>query len=249
MKEFIPIFLIHCIPYVITTVFFYILFYILLKQSFKNRKIQKKEVETKLIKHEIKNSLLSILLFSVFIFIIFYSPLITYSKIYTKISDYSIGYFIATIAVMLIAQDTWFYWAHRLMHHKFIFKYIHLVHHKSTNPTPFAAYSFHPIEALFESLIFYIVLFIIPIHPLALTIAVYLSLLINAYGHLGYEIFPKSIRRTLLFKIINSSVYHNMHHKNFKGNYGLYFRFWDRIMGTEFKDYEDKFDHVVQDKE
>ena len=97
-------------------------------------------------------------------------------------------------------------------------------------------------------MIFYIVLFIIPIHPLALTIAVYLSLLINAYGHLGYEIFPKSIRRTLLFKIINSSVYHNMHHKNFKGNYGLYFRFWDRIMGTEFKDYEDKFDHVVQDK-
>jgi sterol desaturase/sphingolipid hydroxylase (fatty acid hydroxylase superfamily) len=35
-----------------------------------------------------------------------------------------------------------------------------------------------------------------------------------------------------------------MHHQYFKGNYGLYFLFWDRIMGTLREDYDARFDAV-----
>lgn len=35
-----------------------------------------------------------------------------------------------------------------------------------------------------------------------------------------------------------------MHHQYFKGNYGLYFLFWDRMMGTIRKDYDQHFDEV-----
>jgi sterol desaturase/sphingolipid hydroxylase (fatty acid hydroxylase superfamily) len=35
-------------------------------------------------------------------------------------------------------------------------------------------------------------------------------------------------------------VYHNLHHERFNGNYGLYFTFWDRLMGTLRKDNDDK---------
>lgn len=137
---------------------------------------------------------------------------------------------------------------HRALHLKKLFKYIHLVHHRSTNPTPFSSYSFHPLEAVLETFVFYVIAFTIPTHPLALFIAVNISLLINAYGHLGYKILPEGIRKTVIFKIFNTSVHHNMHHKKFNGNYGLYFRFWDKIMGTEFKDYERKFEEVVKHK-
>ena len=65
-------------------------------------------------------------------------------------------------------------------------------------------------------------------------------------GHLGYEIFPKGMNRHWLGKWINTSVNHNMHHKYFHGNYGLYFTFWDRLMGTTRSDYDKVFDEVVK---
>jgi lathosterol oxidase len=49
----------------------------------------------------------------------------------------------------------------------------------------------------------------------------------NVYGHLGFEILPRPLRRWL-----NTSSAHNLHHKKFTGNYGLYTLFWDRLMGT-----------------
>jgi sterol desaturase/sphingolipid hydroxylase (fatty acid hydroxylase superfamily) len=36
-----------------------------------------------------------------------------------------------------------------------------------------------------------------------------------------------------------------MHHAKFDGNYSLYFNFWDRIMGTNFPDYEKHYGEVT----
>ena len=36
-----------------------------------------------------------------------------------------------------------------------------------------------------------------------------------------------------------------MHHQYFKGNYGLYFTFWDKIMGTTNKNYDRRFEEVT----
>lgn len=36
-----------------------------------------------------------------------------------------------------------------------------------------------------------------------------------------------------------------MHHQYFTGNYGLYFLFWDRWMGTLHPDYEARFDQAT----
>gem|GEM_PF-1450548 len=36
-----------------------------------------------------------------------------------------------------------------------------------------------------------------------------------------------------------------MHHKYFKGNYGLYFLFWDRMMGTLREDYDGVFERTT----
>jgi sterol desaturase/sphingolipid hydroxylase (fatty acid hydroxylase superfamily) len=37
-----------------------------------------------------------------------------------------------------------------------------------------------------------------------------------------------------------------MHHHYSKGNYGLYFNFWDRLMGTNHPNYEKEFLKVAK---
>ena len=145
---------------------------------------------------------------------------------------------------MFLIHDAYFYWTHRIMHHKSLFNIMHLVHHKSTNPSPWAAYAFHPLEAIIEQGIFVVFLFTLPIHKSHLGIFFLLSILYNIYGHLGWELYPKGFSKHFIGKWINTSVNHNQHHKYFKGNYGLYFLFWDRLMGTIRADYDEAFEEI-----
>jgi sterol desaturase/sphingolipid hydroxylase (fatty acid hydroxylase superfamily) len=66
----------------------------------------------------------------------------------------------------------------------------------------------------------------------------------NVYGHLGYELYPKGFASSRIGLWINTSVNHNQHHQYFNGNYGLYFLWWDRWMGTLREDYSKEFDAV-----
>jgi lathosterol oxidase len=93
--------------------------------------------------------------------------------------------------------------------------------------------------------IYPIFLFTIPIHYLHFIIFFLFSIIYNVYGHLGFELYPAGFNRTSIGKWINTSVSHNQHHQYFKGNYGLYFTFWDRMMGTLRTDYDQKFDQVT----
>jgi Delta7-sterol 5-desaturase len=74
---------------------------------------------------------------------------------------------------------------------------------------------------------------IIPTHFYAVGVFYFISMVVNVYGHLGYEIYPKSIRNHWVGRWINTSTSHNYHHHFGKGNYGFYFTFWDKFMGTE----------------
>ncbi|MEY4646336.1 MAG: Delta(7)-sterol 5(6)-desaturase, partial [Bacteroidota bacterium] len=90
-------------------------------------------------------------------------------------------------------------------------------------------------------LIFY---FSIPMHVTHVPIFFLFSIIYNIYGHLGWELYPKGFSRTAIGRWVNTSVAHNQHHKYFKGNYGLYLLFWDRVMGTLREDYDQAFDSV-----
>jgi lathosterol oxidase len=219
--------------------------YVILRNKVKAKKIQSRFPENKDYFREIGYSISTILIFALVPLLILKNDAIRpYTQFYTDIRQHGTFYFIAAFPIMLILHDSYFYWTHRLMHHPAIFRYFHLVHHKSTNPSPWAAYSFHPLEAIVEAGIFPLLLFVVPIHTLHLFIFFIFMILYNVYGHLGYELYPKNFSRHPIGKWINTSVNHNQHHQYFKGNYGLYFLFWDRIMGTIRKDYEDRFEEV-----
>jgi sterol desaturase/sphingolipid hydroxylase (fatty acid hydroxylase superfamily) len=168
-----------------------------------------------------------------------------HTRWYTDIRQHGWGYFIGAFPLMLVLHDTYFYWVHRLMHHPRLFRAFHLVHHRSTNPSPWAAYAFHPLEAVAEVGILALFLFTIPRHKLHLTVFFLFMIVYNVYGHLGWELYPRGFNRHWLGKWINTSVNHNQHHQFFNGNYGLYFLFWDRMMGTLRKDYDLQYDKVT----
>jgi lathosterol oxidase len=231
--------------YFIVAGIFFLLFYILLRNKVHYKKIQNRFPKPSDYGREIGYSLMTILIFAAVPFLIVKNPhIVPYTTYYTRIREHGWVYFILAFPLMFLMHDSYFYWTHRLMHQKSLFRIFHLVHHESVNPSPWAAYSFHPLEALVEAGIFPVFLFTIPIHPLHLMIFFFLMILYNVYGHLGYELYPKQFNRHPIGKWINTSVSHNLHHQYFKGNYGLYFTFWDRAMGTIRGDYDRKFEEL-----
>ncbi|MHA4810796.1 sterol desaturase family protein [Flavitalea flava] len=226
----------------------FVLFYLLLNTRVVKNKIQKKSASRKDFVREILHSMQSTIVMNIITIGLMFSPLRKYTLVYTEISTYGVIYLIVSVALALIIHDTYFYWMHRLLHHPRLFKHAHLLHHRSTNPSPWTSYSFHFLEAFTEGAIMIILVFVLPLHPLAITLFILIGFGINVYGHLGYEIMPRGLRKNVLFEIINTSVHHNLHHSQFKGNYGLYFRVWDRMMGTENPDYVKSYDKVQEQR-
>ncbi|MFM2117423.1 MAG: Delta(7)-sterol 5(6)-desaturase [Bacteroidota bacterium] len=224
----------------------FLLFYILRRSSIQHKKIQLKFPANKDYLREIFYSSFTIFLFALIPALIVFNPAVRpYTQLYATVAERGWLYYIGLFPVLFFVHDTYFYWIHRLMHHPRLFKWFHLVHHRSTNPSPWAAYAFHPLEAVLEVGIFALFLFIFPIHRTHLIIFFFLSIVYNVYGHLGWELYPKGFQKTWIGKWINTSISHNQHHKYFTGNYGLYFLFWDRWMGTLRPEYDSSFDEVT----
>jgi Delta7-sterol 5-desaturase len=163
---------------------------------------------------------------------------------------WTIPYIIASAAFVYVAHGTWFYWTHRAMHHPKIFKHVHKVHHLSRDITPMSAVAFHPIEAFINGFygFFLITALPLPLHPIGFLVYGVIESWLTVYVHSGYELYPAGFTRHWFWKHFPTSTHHNMHHEKIGGNYGINITFWDRIMGTEFKDYHDRFDSLTKGK-
>ena len=218
----------------------FFIFYILFPKRFENIKIQKKIPKSENYYRDIRYSIIAMLIFATVGYITF-----TLLKPYNNINygDIKNPYWYGLSFVwMFFLHDTYFYWCHRAMHHPFLYKKVHLIHHKSTNPSPWTAYAFHPFEAIIETGIAPLIAFTIPVHRTAFFMFMLFQILYNVYGHLGYELFPKGFNKTRIGKYINTGTAHNQHHKYFFGNYGLYTLIWDRLLGTVREDYDETYD-------
>ena len=88
-------------------------------------------------------------------------------------------------------HDTYFYWRHRIMHHKCFFRWMHHMHHQSRNPTPWASFSFAPWEAAVQSGIFPLTAILYPIQPLAFGVFMRWQILNKGLGRTGCEFYSK----------------------------------------------------------
>jgi len=246
LTHFAYSYLIIALRYFVIAGAFFLIFYIIKPKRFNKLRLQQGFPKTKDYYREISYSMISFFFFALYAIILFRTPIRAFTRLYTNPAEYGWGYFAFSVLLTFIIHDAYFYWTHRLMHHPKLFKLFHLVHHKSTNPSPWAAFSFHPLESMVEAGILPVLVFTIPLHPYAILIFFLLSTVINVYGHLGYEIYPAWLIRSRLGKYLNTSVSHNMHHKYFNSNYSFYTRIWDIVMDTMDPNYEEKLNEVVK---
>jgi sterol desaturase/sphingolipid hydroxylase (fatty acid hydroxylase superfamily) len=244
IAKFLKTFSVISLRYLFFAGVLYLVFYVWKKREFFRFKIQQRFPENKNIMREIGYSFLSLFIFTIVATSMFILRKHGYTQMYVHFNDHSVAYFVFTIIAFILIHDTYFYWTHRFMHRKEIYKYVHRVHHLSTNPTPWAAFAFHPLEAVVEVGIVPLMMFLMPIHPFALLVWVLYQTGMNVLGHLGFELFPHGFTTGKISKWHNTSVHHNMHHKLVTCNYGLYYNFWDRIMGTNHAAYEQEFELV-----
>ncbi|HEY3403388.1 MAG TPA: sterol desaturase family protein [Ohtaekwangia sp.] len=243
-KNFFTLFSVILLRYLIIACIAFLIYYVVRRKAWFYKKIQQRFPLSSDYSREVFFSVITSLIFTGIGLLVFASPISRFTQAYYKITDFGITYFIMSIFMMILVHDTYFYWTHRWMHRKSVFPWFHKVHHLSTNPSPWAAFAFHPLEAVVEGCIIAVIAMLFPVHPLAIGIFLLFMMTYNVYGHLGYELYPKGFSKSRLGRWINTSINHNMHHQHFNGNYGLYFLWWDRWMGTLQPDYDTRFDEV-----
>ncbi|MXO91492.1 sterol desaturase family protein [Pontixanthobacter aquaemixtae] len=156
-----------------------------------------------------------------------------WTLIYTDLDAYTLWYLPLSLVIYLFLHDTWFYWTHRWMHRPRLFRIAHAVHHNSRPPTAWAAMSFHPLEAITGAVVIPALVFIIPIHVAMLGLVLAIMTIMGVTNHMGWEMFPRALVHSKLGDWLITASHHQRHHEAYSCNYGLYFRFWDKICGTD----------------
>jgi sterol desaturase/sphingolipid hydroxylase (fatty acid hydroxylase superfamily) len=141
-----------------------------------------------------------------------------------------------TFVASVVIYDTWFYWGHRLMHTRFLYRF-HAHHHKSIVPTPWSNNSDTLVGAFVEQSYFLVAPFLLPI-PLEVLLAhkIY-DQVTGMIGHAGHEYFASGTARRPWPLLCTT--FHDQHHGFFHYNFANTFSWWDRLMGTIHPSYDD----------
>ncbi|MFM2120982.1 MAG: hypothetical protein RL722_2450, partial [Pseudomonadota bacterium] len=59
------------------------------------------------------------------------------------------------------------------------------------------------------------------------------------------EIMPAGFVSHWFWGRFTTTTHHHLHHETARGNYGLWFTWWDRLCGTERADYRARFARVT----
>jgi sterol desaturase/sphingolipid hydroxylase (fatty acid hydroxylase superfamily) len=132
----------------------------------------------------------------------------------------------------LVAIPFWrefhFYWIHRAIHWKPLYKYVHYLHHKNVNPNPWSGMAMHPVEiVLYLSVV--LIHWVAPSHPFHFLFNLQHAALAPACGHHGFE------GPILEGTWPTGSYFHYLHHRYFECNYGEATLPFDKWFGT-FRD-------------
>jgi len=151
----------------------------------------------------------------------------------------------ASLVLMVMAHDAYFYWSHRLMHDPRLFRRLHRRHHRSHNPSPFTAYSFDLGEAAVMASFVPLWMIAVPTSWAVLSLFMLHQIVRNTLGHSGYELMPATSAGKPMVDFLTTTTHHDLHHAEAGWNYGLYFTWWDRMMGTEHPEYHARFAQVA----
>ncbi|GFP91194.1 methylsterol monooxygenase 2-2 [Phtheirospermum japonicum] len=144
------------------------------------------------------------------------------------------------ILFYFILEDFIFYWGHRILHTKWLYKHVHSVHHEYATPFGLTSEYAHPAEILFLGFATIVGPAITGPHLITLWLWMVLRVLETVEAHCGYH-FPWSLSNFLplyggsvllhLFSLLFSADFHDYHHRLLytkSGNYSSTFVYMDR---------------------
>ena len=227
--------------YLVVALLLWLLLHVALKRSLSHRLIGGWPSARDL-RREIAYSLSTVLVFAGVGAVVYALVLQGRIVVYGKPERYGALWLVASLPLMIVWHDFYFYWTHRLLHTRLLFARVHGVHHRSRNPSPWAAYAFHPLEALVNSGVTPLALLVVPLHWSVVLLFALHQIVRNAHGHAAVETMPRGFARHWLGGLFTTTTHHHLHHETARGNYGLWFTWWDRCCGTERADYLQRFD-------
>ncbi len=233
------------IRYLTASLGVFLVIWVLFAHQLASRKIRPHKPKASQIRRELIYSASSVFVFMLMGVFVYEGAASGVFRFYSGVEQYGWAYLIGSIVLLALFHDAYFYWTHRIMHHRKLFRFFHATHHRSHNPTPFTAYSFDPGEAAVNFMVIPLFALMIPVHDIATLIYMWLMIVRNALGHCGYELMPRGWTRNPILNLSTTITHHDMHHEKMTGNYALYFTWWDKWMGTEHADYMERFDGVV----
>ncbi|MGD1941920.1 MAG: sterol desaturase family protein [Leptolyngbyaceae cyanobacterium] len=186
----------------------------------------------RLIRHDIFLSVSSAFLFALIAALVMVAYQAGNTRIYSSVGDYGWAYLGFSFCAILVLQDSYFYATHRLLHHPVLFKYLHKGHHRSRLPTPWTSFAFEPGEALIHGLFFVGLVFVLPLHFVTLTAAFLVMTLWAIATHLQFALVTPNSALSWLGRGLIGPTHHGLHHRRYQSHFGLYFTFWDRLLGT-----------------
>ena len=143
-----------------------------------------------------------------------------------------------TVIISALFSDAWTFWKHYLFHIPAVYA-IHRDHHTYHNPSTFAGFAIHPVEAFFT----FCPILAMCIPQLNLFFPMHAPFIgsfycLNLYLHCGYSI--PLLEKFLGAFYINTSEWHNKHHEYRMTHYGEMSIMWDLYMGTHTGDWDEK---------
>ncbi|XP_022911441.1 fatty acid hydroxylase domain-containing protein 2 isoform X2 [Onthophagus taurus] len=126
------------------------------------------------------------------------------------------------LGIHILLEEIGFYYSHRVLHSKYLYKYIHKQHHEWTAPIAVTAMYCHPLEHVFSNLLPpFLGVFVMGSHVATAWLWFSLAILSTLNAHSGYHLpfFP-------------SPEAHDFHHLKFNNCFGV-LGLLDRVHGTD----------------
>ena len=141
---------------------------------------------------------------------------------------------VAQLFVFAALDDFLFYWMHRALHTKWLFRKVHGIHHRILTPWAVTGHFMHPIEFALTGALALLPATLLGVHVSVLWAWVVWRQWEATEGHSGYD-FPYSPSH--LFPGSDGARHHDAHHARVKGNYAGFFAYVDGLFGTFARGY------------
>jgi len=157
-----------------------------------------------------------------------YKPLVAPQKYEVNVLP-EFHWVLIELAVCVIVEEFLFYYCHRMLHHKRIYKYIHKKHHEWTASISWVAVYSNPIEHIFSNIVpIYMGTLVCGSHVATIYLWNLLAILNTLNAHSGYH-----------FPFFPSPEAHDYHHLKFNQCYGV-LGILDYLHGTDIQFRESK---------